>query len=522
LNCLALLCVAVFLRCFHLANLPGMNGDEAWSGVQALRWLRGESISWWTPTGNPLNWFYFVPLVALHAVAPPSFALLRLPALVTGLLALPINYALCRRAFDSRTAVISTWLLALLPIDIAYSRFGWDASQSLLATLLVMYLALIHFRRRPLTSMIPTAAVLALVMAIWVHPTNVFAAPLVVVPALYRRRQQLVQALKTALATAGTSSRTVLAMSSAAVALGLLLGVRGAVSHGYGWGELGPFAENYLRLFSGATVYEFVAGIGTAESNGTWFAYLPATCNLIFGCLAIAGLLGLLARLARRPASCNEMLVLSWFTMAIGFFVIAGPVAIAAHHERYGICLVAPGALVLSRGLAWWIEAHQPRRVAVMAALGAVAWLMPLSFYLGYFTYIERTGGSSHLTFRTAAVEPKQQALEFINAHRLPNEATTVVCHEWWNYWPLEYLALGQQDVRVLTWEQWQGETQDSSTRAVDNTWFVDFVGTAGERETRLRFESAGTKIRENVIRDYAGRALLTIVGPVEKFSQNY
>ncbi len=211
LNCLALLCVAVFLRCYHLANLPGVNGDEAWSGVQALRWLHGESISWWTPTGNPLNWFYFVPIVALHAVAPPSFALLRLPALISGLLALPINYGLCRRTFDTRTAVISTWLLALMPIDIAYSRFGWDASQSMLATLLVMYLALIHFRRRQVTSMIPTAAVLALVVAIWVHPTNVFAAPLLVVPAVYRRRQELARAhLQPAAATAKTSSRTVL------------------------------------------------------------------------------------------------------------------------------------------------------------------------------------------------------------------------------------------------------------------------------------------------------------------------
>ncbi len=294
------------------------------------------------------------------------------------------------------------------------------------------------------------------------------------------------------------------------------------MSHGYGCGELGPFAENYLRLFSGATVYEFVAGLGTADSNGSWFAYLPATCNLLFGCVAIMALFGLLARLACRPTAGDEMLVLSWFTMAAGFFVVAGPTAIAAHHERYGICLVAPGALVLSRGLAWWIEAHQPRRAAVMAAIGAAAWLLPLSFYLGYFAYVERTGGSSHLTFRAAEVEPKQQALEFISVHTRPGETTTVVCHEWWNYWPLEYLALGQRGLRVLTWEQWQTETRDSSTRSVDDTWFVDFADTAGERETRHRLESAGKMTRENTIRDYAGRALLTIVGPAEKFSRNY
>ncbi len=94
-----------------------------------------------TPTGNWLNPFFFAPLVALHALVEPSFELLRITPFASGLLALVVNFFLCRRAFDLRTATISTVALAVLPINIAYSRFAWDASQSLLFTLPVVYVA---------------------------------------------------------------------------------------------------------------------------------------------------------------------------------------------------------------------------------------------------------------------------------------------------------------------------------------------------------------------------------------------
>jgi len=90
--------VAVLLRSLDLGNIPGINGDEAWSGVQALRMLRGDPIDWRTPTGNPINFFFILPLVGLHAVLPASFWLLRIVPLVSGLLALAANYFLCRRA----------------------------------------------------------------------------------------------------------------------------------------------------------------------------------------------------------------------------------------------------------------------------------------------------------------------------------------------------------------------------------------------------------------------------------------
>jgi hypothetical protein len=84
INAAALLAAAVFLRCWQLGNIPGFNGDEAWYGVQAMRAVHGQGFQWLTPTGNPINAFFFVLLVGLHFFLPPSVLLLRTVALAGG------------------------------------------------------------------------------------------------------------------------------------------------------------------------------------------------------------------------------------------------------------------------------------------------------------------------------------------------------------------------------------------------------------------------------------------------------
>ena len=158
-------------------RIPGVNGDEAWYGVQAERIIDRGCVAARTPTGNPLNPFMIVPQVLLHEFSPPSFALLRTPALVSGLLALLLNLAMCARAFGWRMAWLTTLIHAVLPINIAYSRFAWDASQSLLFTLPVIYAGVLAIqqptKRRHWTGM----GVLFLSASILVHPTNTFAGP---------------------------------------------------------------------------------------------------------------------------------------------------------------------------------------------------------------------------------------------------------------------------------------------------------------------------------------------------------
>ena len=193
LNVVVLLVVAAGLRFWQLDRLPGVNGDEAWYGAMALRWLDGEVIGWRTPTGNPLNPFFLFPLIGLHCCWEPSIALLRAPAVVSGVLACAANFWLCRRVFDRQTAIVSTVILAVLPIDLAYSRFAWDASQSLLFTVFVLYVAHLRPATRGLV-----AGIIAFAAAVWVHPTNLFAAPLAPMPWLYEHRQRLIDWLHAA------------------------------------------------------------------------------------------------------------------------------------------------------------------------------------------------------------------------------------------------------------------------------------------------------------------------------------
>ena len=106
---------------------------------------------------------------------------LRATAVASGLLALLVNFWLCSRVFGRKIAVVSTVVLAVLPINVAYSRLAWDASQSLLMTLPCIYLplwAIVDARLRMRCSM---ATLAALALAIVVHPTNLFVAPIAIV-----------------------------------------------------------------------------------------------------------------------------------------------------------------------------------------------------------------------------------------------------------------------------------------------------------------------------------------------------
>ena len=188
-NTLALLLVAMWFRCPALDAIPGINGDEAWYGVQAWELLHGGRPSLHTPTGNLLNPFFCGPLLLLQACFPPSIVVLRAVSLLSGLLALAVNWWLCRWVFDHRTALVSTLGLAVLPIDIAYSRFAWDASQSLLATLPVLYLSLAAVRFPARHERLTALAILALVVAVVVHPTNILAGAAIAAALAMRWRQ---------------------------------------------------------------------------------------------------------------------------------------------------------------------------------------------------------------------------------------------------------------------------------------------------------------------------------------------
>ena len=120
--------------------VPGLNGDEAWQGVQAQRLVARRADHVANANGQSAQSAHISAAAGVaRLVWPPSVTLLRLTPLASGLAALVVNYLFCRRVFDRQLATISTVILAVLPAMVAYSRFAWDASQSVLVTLPVMY-----------------------------------------------------------------------------------------------------------------------------------------------------------------------------------------------------------------------------------------------------------------------------------------------------------------------------------------------------------------------------------------------
>src|SRR5688572_23562479 len=160
--------LAIFLRLYEVHRLPGMQGDEAWYGLQARLLLSGAPIEWRTPTGNVPGMIHLWSLILLHSLFEPSLLLLRLPSILTSIAALLLAYAVGRRFFGQAAGMGSLVLMACLPVTIAYARLGWDPSHSPLLVLAAAYAA---FAGRRLLG----ALLFALALAN--HPSAAFIAP---------------------------------------------------------------------------------------------------------------------------------------------------------------------------------------------------------------------------------------------------------------------------------------------------------------------------------------------------------
>ena len=514
-----LLAVAVWFRLWKLDSVPGVNGDEAWYGVQAMRWLGGEPIAWRTPTGNPLNPFYFVPLTAVHAMWGVGFWQLRCVAALSGLLALVVNYGLARRALGFVAAVISTAILAVLPINLAYSRFGWDASQSLLFALPVVYCPLVAMRFPSTTRRWLVCGSLSYLAALVVHPTNVFLLPMLVIPAAMIFRTSVVATWKRV--NKSPWRRYTFA------AMGIIVATAMYVLRDYAVdaaarvvspSALALFVGRYVELLSGVTTYRYIPGSLLANDTVRWSVISVGLLDL-----AVCVILGLVALGWRSPARENcalgRGLLLGWLFTAVGFFLVAGPGAIAPHFERYGICLIAPAVAAMSIGLRQLIldtAENTPRRIWILAIPAACCLF---GFHGLYFAHFETTGGQSHRAFRTADREPKRSLIHSLSAagpsgrnHRWSH--TTLAVSEWWTYWPLQYLAMADDNLDVVQWkdENELADLVEQSTRS--RICFVEFVDQSTLDQVRRGFLERVQPFDETVVNDSAGAPLLVTVAP--------
>ncbi len=462
------LLLAVLFRLYALGRLPGVNGDEAWYGVQAHQWLSGEAAAWRTPNGNIPGPLHMGLVVALESLFPPSFALLRIPAVISSIAAAALAYAIARRFFDRTSAEAALLMMAVLPINIAYARYGWDPSHSALVVLAALWAALAG---RPYVA----AAAFAFAMA--VHPTNVFAAPflgLAYFGALMEDkrdrpwREATLFAMLLVLAVFLIAATTANASASK--------GIDTILARLADPGEWAMFPLSFARLLSGDTVFAYLAGEGWGAGR---LAADLLTAAVVLGLLG-AGLWRM------RSASFDRSLamVAGWGGSLLCFFILAGNEALQPHYERYAFVLVAPTVMTLSVLIGKSLpEQWTDGRSRLL--LSALSLPILASFWFGYFQPLEQGRANQHRAFWTGPVEPKQAAVDLIAADA--RTGATIVAEDWWLEWPIAYLA-GGRPLRVqrssapipagrVYWVTYQGGSLDRSlaeTGAAEPAWTVE------------------------------------------------
>ncbi|KKK54903.1 hypothetical protein LCGC14_3079970, partial [marine sediment metagenome] len=224
------------------------------------------------------------------------------------------------------------------------------------------------------------------------------------------------------------------------------------------------FAVLYPRLFSGGTVYRYIPGSHAwlEWPNREWPSRegtdgLGADGVLFWCILPLAVLLILRPSPKGRIRWEDRALVATWALTVAAFWLLAGPRAMVPGIERNALCLLAPTAILASRGVGR-CYGMSPRWLRVVLACSTlIGWFAVADFHRHYFDVLTRTGGRSEQTFRTAQVEPKQAALQIVLQHRKPG-TTWIVASQWWNYWPIQYFAMVEDDVRVANPNEAQTE----------------------------------------------------------------
>jgi hypothetical protein len=418
-------------RLVWLDRVPGIDGDEAWYGVNVQVFRDGGVPFLRTGVGNSLNPFHSLPLLALSYLMTTSGTVLRAPEVIWGILAIAIAYPLLVGAIGRRAAALVTVLLALSPMAIAYSRFGWDPSGTPLASLLAVGFA---YRQQAIAAAVSTMAAVA------IHPTNIFIVPIVVsgfAPGVWRRYVAMRPVARRYIQL-GAMTVVVFGAPLALWALDALakrpdtsipsveIVVRRASSPA-AWLASGTGA---LRVFSGATTVTDMAGP------------LSSTAQITLDFAAIAVLvvpIVLAIRRLKAADSARGLWLLSGLLVSlVSFHIVAGPTALDPGRERYGLVFLVP-AIVL---WAMAIDGLAPARPILSKAAIALAVVSFSALTIGgYFLPLVARGGDARAGRRTGVVEPKVAAFEFLAADAGSAEVIAVIAEDWYLYWPLRYLA---------------------------------------------------------------------------------
>jgi Dolichyl-phosphate-mannose-protein mannosyltransferase len=184
---IVVMCLGIFARVWEFDKLPpGLNADEASIGYEAFSLLHfgvdrnGVSfpvhlISWGSGQ-NALYAYILMPFIAFGL----NTLTVRLPMLLTGLLALPLFFYVASQLFDKKFGLVAMFLLAISPWHILLSR--WALESNLLPfVFLIGFACLLRAQKNNRWFIL---ACIALALCLYAYGTAYAAVPLFLIGAV--------------------------------------------------------------------------------------------------------------------------------------------------------------------------------------------------------------------------------------------------------------------------------------------------------------------------------------------------
>lgn len=121
---IGIIIIAVFFRFWRITTVPvGLHPDEAAGGLLALDILGGDIAPYYEQAGGKEGLFYFLQAASVALFGNTMWALRLVPALA-GVAAVGFTYLAARAWFSRRVALTASFLLAISPWAVQFSRLA--------------------------------------------------------------------------------------------------------------------------------------------------------------------------------------------------------------------------------------------------------------------------------------------------------------------------------------------------------------------------------------------------------------
>lgn len=488
-NLFLILATSIFLRVFHLQNVPGLNGDEAFYGNQMLSLLHGHPFSAVTPNGSRLNPFHSGVVLLLLRFFPPAYWILKIPEVVSGLLVIALGYRFVRKLHGVRTAIFMALLLASLPVLIAYSRLGWDPGELPLASLFLLYFAMQDNL---------LGALLSLEAACIIHPTGVLLLPVGLGPILALRWQKAAtrKAFAKDVAWLGLFSVVFLGMHWfwSRGQYGNITGAHRGLPEALA--QIPMYISWFARVFSGTTTFQYLTG----SLNRTQAFLLPFIASALSLPVWILGTM----RLWKNRQLRELGLLAGVFGSLLAFAVVFQPYWLIADNERYSLFCVVP----VIWGFCLCLDALPFKKIWQLITAGALPWSFLILFYRFYFYPCLTWGGKTDHVFRTATVEPKIQAYRVILQHADLKAPIRIVAEGYWLAMPLRFVS-GNDPKKAVVYRVEDSSNAIQALKAFLRTHHAEVVTYSGGMMERML--NPKDSIPHKIIYDGGHRRYLTV-----------